>query len=160
VAVARWGAGSIPGVVEDLPYGGGGGPDAEDEELAVDAAIAPRRVLACQAQYQQADGAGGAWPARTPGAGPGSAAAGQKVSGQDAALSWADRAILAALARLLRGRHVRELRLIISPWTLLRWHDELVRRRWSFPRRGPGTPPDRVGARNNVTALDLQRRPD
>jgi hypothetical protein len=29
-------------------------------------------------------------------------------------LSWADRAILAALARLLPGRHLRELRLIIS----------------------------------------------
>jgi hypothetical protein len=35
-------------------------------------------------------------------------------------LSWADRAVLAALARLLPGRQVRQLRLIVSPRTLLR----------------------------------------
>jgi len=44
-------------------------------------------------------------------------------------LSWADRAILSALARLLPGGHLRQLRLIISPRTLLRWHADLVRRR-------------------------------
>ena len=44
-------------------------------------------------------------------------------------LSWADRAILAALARLLPGGHLRELRLLVSPRTLLRWHAELVMRR-------------------------------
>jgi putative transposase len=46
-------------------------------------------------------------------------------------LSWADRAILAALARLLPGGHLRRLRLIISPRTLLRWHADLVGRRWA-----------------------------
>jgi hypothetical protein len=35
-------------------------------------------------------------------------------------LSWADRAILSALARLLPSGHLRQLRLIISPRTLLR----------------------------------------
>jgi putative transposase len=35
-------------------------------------------------------------------------------------LSWADRAMLAALARLLAGRELRQLRLIVSPRTLLR----------------------------------------
>ncbi len=40
-------------------------------------------------------------------------------------LSWADRAVLAALARLLPSA---QLRLIISPRTLLRWHAGLVRR--------------------------------
>jgi putative transposase len=49
-------------------------------------------------------------------------------------LSWADRAILAALARLLPGGHLRQLRLIISPRTLLRRHANLVRRRWTHPR--------------------------
>ena len=34
-----------PGVVKDLPDGGGGRPDAEDEEFAVDAPVAPGRVL-------------------------------------------------------------------------------------------------------------------
>ena len=55
-------------------------------------------------------------------------------------LSWADRAIVAALARLLPGGHRRNLRLIVSPRTLLRWHADLVRRRWAYPRRNPGRP--------------------
>jgi putative transposase len=55
-------------------------------------------------------------------------------------LSWADRAILAALARLLSASQLRQLRLIISPRTLLRWHASLVRKRWTYPRRAPGRP--------------------
>jgi putative transposase len=70
-------------------------------------------------------------------------------------LSWADRAVLAALARLLPGRHLRELRLIISPRTLLRWHADLVRRHWSFPRRGPGRP--RTAAAVRALVLEMAR---
>jgi putative transposase len=55
-------------------------------------------------------------------------------------LSWADRAVLAALARLLPGSQLRQLRLIISPRTLVRWHADLVRRHWAYPRRDPGRP--------------------
>jgi hypothetical protein len=55
-------------------------------------------------------------------------------------LSWADRAVLAALARLLPGTNLRQLCLIVSPRILLRWHADLVRRRWSYPRRAPGRP--------------------
>ena len=41
-------------------------------------------------------------------------------------LTWADRAVLTVLARLLPSAQLRQLRLIISPRTLLRWHADLV----------------------------------
>jgi putative transposase len=54
-------------------------------------------------------------------------------------LSWVDRAGFSALSRLLPSS-VRRLRLV-SPRTLLRWHAQLVARRWTYPRRRPGRPP-------------------
>src|SRR5215471_7638816 len=59
-------------------------------------------------------------------------------------LSWADRAVLAALARLLPSSQLRQLRLILSPRTLLRWHAALVRRHWDYSRRAPRAAPDRA----------------
>src|SRR5205823_12478703 len=51
----------------------------------------------------------------------------------------ADRALLAALARLLPPR--RRHGLVVTPQTFLRWHRELVRCKWTQPRRSPGRPP-------------------
>ncbi len=53
-------------------------------------------------------------------------------------LDWADRAILAALGRLL-SRPARMSRLV-TPDTLLRWHRQLVRWRWTSRQKG-GRPP-------------------
>jgi putative transposase len=48
-------------------------------------------------------------------------------------LDWADRAMLAGLVRPLP--RPSQYRLFIRPETLLRWHQDLVRRRWSYPHR-------------------------
>jgi putative transposase len=49
-----------------------------------------------------------------------------------------DRAFLAALTRLLPSSRWQGL--IVTPQTLLRWHRELVRRKWMQPTRGAGRP--------------------
>jgi len=53
-------------------------------------------------------------------------------------LTWADRAIMAALARRLppRLRHWR----IVTPGTLLGWHRRLLTKKWTYPNK-PGRPP-------------------
>lgn len=53
-------------------------------------------------------------------------------------LEWVDRALFAALIRLL-PKHLRAHRLV-APGTVLRWHRRLVAAKWRQPRP-PGRPP-------------------
>ena len=46
-------------------------------------------------------------------------------------LCWADRALLAALLGLIPKAQWDELRLLVTPGTVLRWRRDIVRRRWA-----------------------------
>jgi putative transposase len=66
---------------------------------------------------------------------------------------WADRAMLAALARLLPG-HLR-LHRIVTPGTLLAWHRHVIRKKWTCPD-APGRPPVPAEVRALVEQLARQ----
>ena len=66
-------------------------------------------------------------------------------------LTWPDRAWLALLAGTLPVERLAAMRLIVTPATILRWHRDIVRRRWARlvapgPLRSPaGAPQGAVG---------------
>lgn len=62
-----------------------------------------------------------------------------------------DRVLLAALSRMLPRRSWNAF--LVRPETLLRWHRQLVARRWTYPRRGPGRPPIGRDVRELVVQL-------
>ncbi|WP_194910537.1 helix-turn-helix domain-containing protein [Catenulispora rubra] len=69
-------------------------------------------------------------------------------------LTWTDRAWLALLAGLLHNGRLPQIRLIVTPGTILRWHRDLLRRRWAHHsrRKQPGRPP----TRRDIKALILR----
>ena len=72
-------------------------------------------------------------------------------------LSWADRALIAALTRLLPTP--QRLGLLITPATILRWHRQLVARRWTTRPARPGRPAIPAGLRALVLRLATENPP-
>src|SRR5277367_838104 len=71
------------------------------------------------------------------------------------ALRPPDRALLAGLSRLLDRRH--RTRFFVQPETLLRWHRDLARRKWSYAHRH-GRPSIPVGTVAIVLRLARENR--
>ena len=66
-------------------------------------------------------------------------------------MNWTDRALIAALTRLLPTP--RRLGLLVTPATILRWHRQLVARRWTTQPARPGRPAVPAGLRALVARL-------
>jgi putative transposase len=71
-------------------------------------------------------------------------------------MSWTDRALIAALIRLLPVR--RRLGLLVTPATVLRWHRQLITRRWTTQPTRPGRPPIPAGLRALIVRLAMENR--
>jgi transposase len=70
-------------------------------------------------------------------------------------LTWPDRAWLALLAETVSAERLAAMRLIVTPGTILRWHRDIVRRRWArLSRQGrPGRPAAHRRLRSAVLRL-------
>jgi putative transposase len=66
-------------------------------------------------------------------------------------LNWADRALLAALLGLIPKARRQGLRLLVTPDTIVRWHRDIVRRRWAARSIRGRT--GRPTTRRNIQAL-------
>jgi putative transposase len=66
-------------------------------------------------------------------------------------LNWADRALLAALLAVIPKAHRRGLQLLVTPDTIVRWHRDIVRRRWAARSAHGRT--GRPAIRRNIKAL-------
>jgi hypothetical protein len=69
--------------------------------------------------------------------------------GAHARLTWPDRAWLALLAGTLPIGRLAVMRLIVTPGTILRWHRDIVRRRWARRSREAA-----LGARRRIARCD------
>src|ERR1039457_4284933 len=66
-------------------------------------------------------------------------------------LNWADRALLVPLLGVIPKARRPGLRLLVTPDTILRWHRDIIRRRWAA--RSMQGKPGRPATRRNIKAL-------
>src|SRR5215831_6277086 len=66
-------------------------------------------------------------------------------------LTWANRALLATLLSLIPKARRQGLRLLVTPDTIVRWHRDIVRRRWATRSMRGRT--GRPSTRRNIQAL-------
>ena len=78
----------------------------------------------------------------------------QRQVGSRPKITWADRAFIALVLNVIGKRHRRGLRLIVTPQTVLRWHHDIVHRRWAAKSRHKH--PGRPRAHRNITASVLR----
>lgn len=73
-------------------------------------------------------------------------------------MSWADRAFIALLLEVIPKRRRPNLRLIVAPQTILRWHRDIARRRWAAKSRHkqPGRPRTHRNIARQVLRLDRE----
>jgi putative transposase len=69
-------------------------------------------------------------------------------------LNWADRAVFAALFGVIPKARRQGLGLLVTPDTIVRWHRDIVRRRWAARSMHGKT--GRPATRRNVQALVLR----
>ena len=69
-------------------------------------------------------------------------------------LNWADRALLTTLLSVIPNARRQGLRLLVTPDTILRWHRDIVRRRWAA--RSIRGKTGRPATRRNIRALVLR----
>src|SRR6266545_5643919 len=72
-------------------------------------------------------------------------------------VNWADRGLPAALLGVIPKARRQGLRLLVTPDTILRWHRDIVRRRWAARSMRGKT--GRPATRRNVRALVLRAGP-
>jgi putative transposase len=69
-------------------------------------------------------------------------------------LHWADRALLATLLGVIPKARCQGLRLLVTPDTILRWHRDILRRRWAARSMRGRT--GRAATRRTIRALVLR----
>ena len=69
-------------------------------------------------------------------------------------LDWADRALLATLLGVIPKARRHGLRLLVTPDTIVRWHRDILRRRWAARSMRGKT--GRPATRRNIRALVLR----